>query len=140
VAKALYHDPLPGDVLTMRDGRTRTLTAIHKYGEWTEMIVVGRSGRSARSYGTLHGWCETARVEVAKGGTYERPASPDAPASSTTRQPRVPSRPLMTEAEYRALIQKHVDRALRQQSIAERLAEEARQRFGVDIDLSGEDE
>jgi hypothetical protein len=48
--------------------------------------------------------------------------------------------PIMTEAEYRELIQTFVDQARSDQAVAERLAEEARQRFGVDIDLSGEDE
>ena len=40
----------------------------------------------------------------------------------------------MTEAEYRELIQKHVNQARADQSIAERLAEEARLRFEIEID------
>ena len=50
------------------------------------------------------------------------------------------TRPFMTEAEYRELLQTHMDRARADQWVAELLAEEARQRFGADIDLSGEDE
>jgi hypothetical protein len=46
----------------------------------------------------------------------------------------------MTEAEYRALIQTYVDRARADQSVAERLAEEARQRFGAEIDVPPETE
>jgi hypothetical protein len=42
----------------------------------------------------------------------------------------------MTADEYRELIQAHVDRARTDQSIAERLAEEARQRFGARIGVS----
>ncbi len=49
-------------------------------------------------------------------------------------------RAVMTEAEYRALIQKFVDRARKEQFIAERLAEEARLRFGTEIDVPPETE
>jgi hypothetical protein len=41
---------------------------------------------------------------------------------------------------YRESIQARVDQARADFTIAQRLAEEARQRFGVDIDPSGEDE
>lgn len=47
---------------------------------------------------------------------------------------------LRTEAEYRALAQKFVDRARWEQFIADRLAEEARRRFGTDIDAPTETE
>jgi hypothetical protein len=57
----------------------------------------------------------------------------------TNRRGRGATRPL-TEAEYRELIQTYVDRARSDQSIAERLAEEARQRFGADIDMPTETE
>lgn len=46
----------------------------------------------------------------------------------------------MTEAEYRELIQKHVDQVRADQSIAERLAEEARLRFGAEINMPKETE
>jgi len=46
----------------------------------------------------------------------------------------------MTEAECRELIQAYVDQARVDQSIAERLAEEARQRFGPEMDVSPEPE
>lgn len=57
----------------------------------------------------------------------------------TDRQGRSVTRPLAAD-EYRELIQTYVDRARSDQSIAERLAEEARQRVGVGVDLSGQDE
>jgi hypothetical protein len=56
------------------------------------------------------------------------------------RLPRGAKRAVMAEAEYRALIQAHVGRARADQSIAERLAEEARQRFGATIDVPRETE
>jgi hypothetical protein len=46
----------------------------------------------------------------------------------------------MTEAQYRELIQAHIDRAPAEQSIAERLAEEAGQRFGDETDVLPETE
>jgi hypothetical protein len=46
----------------------------------------------------------------------------------------------MTEAEYRELIQAHVEQARADQPIAERLAEEARQRFRATIDAPKETE
>ena len=49
------------------------------------------------------------------------------------------TRPL-TEAEYRALIQAYVDQARADQSVAERLTEEARLRFSVEIDVPRETE
>lgn len=52
------------------------------------------------------------------------------------RRGRGATRPL-TEAEYRELIQTFVDRARSDQSIAEQLAEEARMRFGAEIDAPG---
>ena len=55
----------------------------------------------------------------------------------TNRRARGAARPL-TEAEYRKLIQTFVDRARSDQSIAERLAEEARLRFGAEIDVPRE--
>lgn len=57
---------------------------------------------------------------------------------STSRRARGATRPL-TEAEYRELIQALVDEARSNRSVAERLAEEARQRFGAGIDVSGQD-
>jgi hypothetical protein len=54
---------------------------------------------------------------------------------NVNRLPRGAKRAVMTEAEYRALIQAHVDQARADQSIAERLAEEARLRFGAEIDV-----
>jgi len=56
-----------------------------------------------------------------------------------TWRPLGATRPL-TETEYHELIQARVDKARADFTIAQRLAEEARQRFGVEIDLSGEDE
>jgi hypothetical protein len=56
------------------------------------------------------------------------------------RLPHSTQHPAMTEAEYRELIQKFVDRARADQSIAERLAEEAHQRFGAEIDVPTEPE
>jgi hypothetical protein len=53
----------------------------------------------------------------------------------TNQLPRGAKRAVMSEAEYRALIQARVDQARADQSIAERLAEEARQRFGGEIDV-----
>jgi hypothetical protein len=46
----------------------------------------------------------------------------------------------MTADEYLELIQAFVDQARADFVVAEKLAAEARHRFGVDIDLSGEDE
>jgi hypothetical protein len=57
-----------------------------------------------------------------------------------SRLTRGAKRAVMTEAEYRALIQAHVDEARADQSIAERLAEEARERFGAEIDVPNETE
>ena len=70
----LWRDPRRGDVLTMRDGRKRTLVAAYEYGAWTEMIVVDKNGQPGRRYGTVSGWKNSARRELAKGGSYERPA------------------------------------------------------------------
>ncbi len=49
-------------------------------------------------------------------------------------------RAVMTADEYRELMQAYVDQARADQSIAERLAEEAQQRFGAEIDVSRETE
>jgi hypothetical protein len=54
------------------------------------------------------------------------------------RLPRGAQGATMTEAAYRELIRTYIDRALADQSIAERLAEEARQRFGAEIDVAPE--
>jgi hypothetical protein len=43
---------------------------------------------------------------------------------------------VMTEQQYREPIQRYVDRARSDQSMAEKLAEEARQRFGTEIEVS----
>ena len=57
---------------------------------------------------------------------------------NTNRKALGATQPL-TEDEYRELIQARVDQARADFTIAQRLAEEARQRFGVEIDLSGGD-
>jgi hypothetical protein len=49
-------------------------------------------------------------------------------------------RPVMAADEYRERIQALVDEARADLSIAERLAEEARQRFGAEIDVPPETE
>jgi len=68
-----WENPQVGDVLTMRDGRKRTLCPFsHGYGGWVEFAVVSKFGRPAKRYASLSGWKNTARVEVAKGGSYER--------------------------------------------------------------------
>lgn len=59
---------------------------------------------------------------------------------NTTRRPRGATRPFMTEAQYRELIQRFVDRARSDQRIAELLAAEARLRFGAGSDVPGETE
>lgn len=59
--------------------------------------------------------------------------------STTNRRGRSATR-LLTEAEYRELIQTFLDRARADQSVAERLAEEARQRFGADVHVPRETE
>ncbi len=46
----------------------------------------------------------------------------------------------LTADEYRELIQALVDQARADQSIAERLAEEARQRFGAEVEVPRETE
>ena len=53
-----------------------------------------------------------------------------------------PARPVvaLTAAEFRALIQKFVDRARKEQFIADRLAEEARKRFGAEFGVPKETE
>ncbi len=58
----------------------------------------------------------------------------------TSRRPRGATLPFMTEAEYRELIDAYVDKARSEFSIAERLAEEARQRFGATIKVPRETE
>lgn len=50
------------------------------------------------------------------------------------------ARAVVTADEYRVLIQKFVDQARSDQSIAERLAEETRLRFGTEIDAGTETE
>ena len=59
---------------------------------------------------------------------------------NTNRRGRRGQRATMTADEYRELIQRYVDRARSEQSIAERLAQEARQRFGAKIDVPTETE
>lgn len=59
---------------------------------------------------------------------------------NTSRRPRAAPRAPMTADEYLELIQAFVDQARADFVVAEKLAAEARHRFGVDIDLSGEDE
>ena len=56
------------------------------------------------------------------------------------RQPRDVKRAVMTADEYRELIQACVEQARADQSIAERLAEEARLRFGAEIEVPTEPE
>lgn len=56
------------------------------------------------------------------------------------QQARRGQRATLTADEYRELIQEFVDQARADMSIVERLAEEARLRFGADIDTSGETE
>ena len=56
------------------------------------------------------------------------------------RQPRGAKRAVMTADEYRELIQAYVDQARADQSIAERLAEEAGLRFGAEIEVPTETE
>jgi hypothetical protein len=58
----------------------------------------------------------------------------------TSRRPRGATRPFLTEAEYRGLIQTFVDRACSDQRVAELLAAEARLRFGATIDVPEETE
>jgi hypothetical protein len=59
-----------------------------------------------------------------------------------SRQPRRGRRqlPAMTADEYRDLIEAYVERARVDQSVAERLAEEARLRFGAEVDVPPETE
>ena len=56
------------------------------------------------------------------------------------RQRRAAKGAVMRAEEYRELIQLHVDQARSDLSIAERLSEEVRLRFGADIDLPTETE
>ena len=59
---------------------------------------------------------------------------------NTNGRGRRGQRAAMTADEYRELIQAHVDQARADQSIAERLAEEARLRFGPEIEVPRETE
>lgn len=82
MAEATHRDPQPGDVLTMRDGRTRTVSKVSReYGGWLEFTVISKFGKPVRRYTSLAGWRETVRVELLKGGRYERPVSAETTAT-----------------------------------------------------------
>jgi len=59
---------------------------------------------------------------------------------NTNGRGRRRQRGALTVDDYRELIQAHVDQARADQSIAERLAEEARQRFGAEMEVPPETE
>lgn len=68
-----WENPQVGDVLTMRDGRKRTLIHVTRVfsSEWVRWTGMGPTGRRVTSYCLLSSWRTRACVESAKGGSYE---------------------------------------------------------------------
>lgn len=78
---------------------------------------------------------DTANTEPAPTGRHRSTKRATAPKPAGQA-----ARATMTADEYRELIQALVDKARADQSVAEQLAEEARQRFGAEIDVRTETE
>ena len=73
----LFRDPKPGDVLTMRDGRKRTVVSANY---WIRYQYTNGNGVVQSVSARPLTWRQRCSAELANGGSYERPAEEDGDA------------------------------------------------------------